>query len=338
MNIEKFDFDLPQKLIAKVPSKERSLSRLLVVGKKLIDKRFDQIMDHLCEEDLLVINNTKVFNARINAERDTGGKVEILIERKLDRFNALALTKSNRPLKLNDKIYIGSVYATLVSKRDYLSVLNFSESIDEVIKNKGSIPIPPYLNRDPLPMDDERYQTVYAEESKMSSTAAPTAGLHFDSTLMERIKEKGIEIAPITLDIGLGTFKPIKDSDFSKHQMHSERINLSKESSELIKSKLNSKGRIISVGTTSLRCLESIFQKFGEIRPFEGETDIFIYPGFKFNVIDALITNFHLPKSTLMLLVSAFAGESTINKAYEHAISNEYRFFSYGDAMFLNRS
>ena len=207
-----------------------------------------------------------------------------------------------------------------------------------VIKNKGSIPIPPYLNRDPLPMDDERYQTVYAEESKMSSTAAPTAGLHFDSTLMERIKEKGIEIAPITLDIGLGTFKPIKDSDFSKHQMHSERINLSKESSELIKSKLNSKGRIISVGTTSLRCLESIFQKFGEIRPFEGETDIFIYPGFKFNVIDALITNFHLPKSTLMLLVSAFAGESTINKAYEHAISNEYRFFSYGDAMFLNRS
>ena len=338
MNIEKFDFDLPQKLIAKVPSKERSLSRLLVVGKKLIDKRFDQILDHLCEEDLLVINNTKVFNARINAERDTGGKVEILIERKLDRFNALALTKSNRPLKLNDKIYIGSVYATLVSKRDYLSVLNFSESIDEVIKNKGSIPIPPYLNRDPLPMDDERYQTVYAEESKMSSTAAPTAGLHFDSTLMERIKEKGIEIAPITLDIGLGTFKPIKDSDFSKHQMHSERINLSKESSELIKSKLNSKGRIISVGTTSLRFLESIFQKFGEIRPFEGETDIFIYPGFKFNVIDALITNFHLPKSTLMLLVSAFAGESTINKAYEHAISNEYRFFSYGDAMFLNRS
>ena len=338
MNIEKFDFDLPQKLIAKVPSKERSSSRLLVVGKKLIDKRFDQILDHLCEEDLLVINNTKVFNARINAERDTGGKVEILIERKLDRFNALALTKSNRPLKLNDKIYIGSVYATLVSKRDYLSVLNFSESIDEVIKNKGSIPIPPYLNRDPLPMDDERYQTVYAEESKMSSTAAPTAGLHFDSTLMERIKEKGIEIAPITLDIGLGTFKPIKDSDFSKHQMHSERINLSKESSELIKSKLNSKGRIISVGTTSLRCLESIFHKFGEIRPFEGETDIFIYPGFKFNVIDALITNFHLPKSTLMLLVSAFAGESTINKAYEHAISNEYRFFSYGDAMFLNRS
>ena len=338
MNIEKFDFDLPQKLIAKVPSKERSLSRLLVVGKKLIDKRFDQILDHLCEEDLLVINNTKVFNARINAERDTGGKVEILIERKLDRFNALALTKSNRPLKLNDKIYIGSIYATLVSKRDYLSVLNFSESIDEVIKNKGSIPIPPYLNRDPLPMDDERYQTVYAEESKMSSTAAPTAGLHFDSTLMERIKEKGIEIAPITLDIGLGTFKPIKDSDFSKHQMHSERINLSKESSELIKSKLNSKGRIISVGTTSLRCLESIFLKFGEIRPFEGETDIFIYPGFKFNVIDALITNFHLPKSTLMLLVSAFAGESTINKAYEHAISNEYRFFSYGDAMFLNRS
>lgn len=337
MNIENFDFELPQNLIAKTPSKERTSSRLLVVGERLIDKKFDQLLDCLHEDDLLVVNDTKVFKARLNAKKKTGGKVEILIERKLDEQKALALTRSNRPLKLNEEVFFGKASATLIARDNYLSIFNFSNNIDEVISNEGSIPIPPYLNREPEEIDDERYQTVYADESKLRSTAAPTAGLHFDNPLLDKIKAKGIIIAPITLDIGLGTFKPIKERDFSRHQMHAEKIYLSEESSDKIRGKLESGGRIVSVGTTSLRCLESIAKKFGEIRPFEGETDIFIYPGFKFKVIDALITNFHLPKTTLMLLVSAFAGENKIKEAYRHAIKQEYRFFSYGDAMFLTK-
>ena len=338
LNIDKFDFDLPEKLIAKTPSKERSHSRLLFAGDTLIDKKFNELTDHLDEGDLLVLNDTKVFNARLNAVKPTGARVEILIEKRLDEFNCLALTKSNRTLKENEIILLENISIQVVAKDGYLFRLRFSEGIDKVIQNYGTIPLPPYIDRDPDDNDYDRYQTIYADENKMRSTAAPTAGLHFDNDLINRIKNKGVKITSITLDIGLGTFKPIKTKDISKHQMHSERIYLSEESSDLIRETMETDSKIVSVGTTSLRCLEAIHQIFGEIRPYEGDTDIFIYPGFKFNVIDSLITNFHLPQTTLILLVSAFAGHETIKTAYQHAIANEYRFFSYGDAMFLNKN
>ena len=210
-------------------------------------------------------------------------------------------------------------------------------STEEIINEYGSLPLPPYLNRGPNEEDYARYQTVYANEENNRSAAAPTAGLHFENSLLNEIKNKGINVASITLDIGLGTFKPITVNDINKHKMHSEKIYLSTETSEMINKTIESKSKIISVGTTSLRCLEAIHRKFGEIKPFEGETDIFIYPGFKFNVVDTLITNFHLPKTTLLLLVSAFAGKDNLKKAYKHAIKQKYMFFSYGDAMLLNR-
>ena len=340
MKITDYTFELPERLIAKKPSKERSSSRLLVVEETLIDKKFTNIIDFLEEGDLLVINDTKVFKARLNAFKSSGGRVEILIEKKIDDRNAMAITKSNRPIKVNDELFIenSKISGVVIHKEDYLCTISFSDTIDEILNNFGSIPLPPYMSRNPDDKDYERYQTVYADNNSERSSAAPTAGLHFDNELLKEIGEKGVNVAPITLDIGLGTFKPITESDFSKHKMHTENITLSRATSDLINETIKSKAKIISVGTTSLRCLESIYQKFGSIKPYEGETDIFIYPGFKFNVVDSLITNFHLPKTTLLLLVSAFAGEHTIKAAYKHAIEKEYMFYSYGDSMLLNRN
>mgnify|MGYP001157316761 FL=1 len=339
MKLTDYNFDLPQELIAKEPAQERTSSRLLVVDEPLADKKFSDILDYLNKGDLLVVNDTKVFKARLEAFKSSGGKVEILIERKLDNFHVLAMTKSNRPLKVNEKLFIGDseVMAEVIQKKDYLCKIKFSKSTEKVIDEYGSLPLPPYLNREPNEEDYARYQTVYAKEENSRSTAAPTAGLHFENSLLNEIKDKGINVASITLDIGLGTFKPITVNDIYKHKMHSEKIYLSAETSEMINKTIESKSKIISVGTTSLRCLEAVHRKFGEIKPFEGETDIFIYPSFKFNVVDALITNFHLPKSTLLLLVSAFAGKDNLKKAYKHAIKQKYMFFSYGDAMLLNR-
>ena len=339
MKITDYNFELPEKLIAKEPALARSSSKLLVVEDQLIDRTFLDIKDYLHEGDLLIVNDTKVFKARLNAFKSSGGKVEILLERKIDEFHALALTKSNRPLKENDILNIdeSEVFIEILQKDDYLSKIKFSKNIEDVIEDYGVIPIPPYLNRDPQEEDYKRYQTVYANHGKERSSAAPTAGLHFENSLLDSIKNKGVNLASITLDIGLGTFKPITESDVLKHKMHSERIYLSEVTSDLINQTLKSKSKIISVGTTSLRCLEAIHSQFGEVKPFEGETDIFIYPGFKFNVVDSLITNFHLPNTTLLLLVSAFAGQDTIKTAYKHAINEEYMFFSYGDAMLLNR-
>ena len=339
MKLTDYNFDLPKELIAKEPSKERTSSRLLVVDEPLTDRNFSNILDYFNKGDLLVVNDTKVFRARLEALKSSGGKVEILIERKLDNFHVLAMTKSNRPLKVNEKLFIGDseVMAEVIQKKDYLCKIKFSKSTEEVIDEYGSLPLPPYLNREPNEEDYARYQTVYAKEENNRSTAAPTAGLHFEDSLLNEIKDKGINIASITLDIGLGTFKPITVNDIYKHKMHSEKIYLSAETSEIINKTIESKSKIISVGTTSLRCLEAVHRKFGQIKPFEGETDLFIYPGFKFKVVDALITNFHLPKTTLLLLVSAFAGKDELKKAYKHAIKQKYKFFSYGDAMLLNR-
>ena len=339
MNIENYNFNLPAELIANQPSINRSDSKLLVVQENLIDEKFKSIINYLKEGDLLVLNDTKVFNARLTANKQTGGKVEILLERQLNEFTASAITKTNRPLKENEILQISDsdVTAVVVEKNDYLCKIEFSRDLETIIDTYGTIPIPPYMNRESNIMDQERYQTVYANDKKRRSSAAPTAGLHFDKSLLSDIESKGIEITNITLDIGLGTFKPISQNDYTKHTMHSEKIYLSEQTSELINRKIRSKSKIISVGTTTLRCLEAVYKKLGKIQPYEGDTDIFIYPGFSFEVVDSLITNFHLPKSTLLLLVSAFAGEIAIKSAYDHAIENRYRFYSYGDSMLLNR-
>tara|TARA_B100000678_G_scaffold2982_1_gene2589 strand:- start:4470 stop:5504 length:1035 start_codon:yes stop_codon:yes gene_type:complete len=339
LNIENYNFNLPEDLIANQPSIKRSDSKLLVVQENLIDEKFKSIINYLKEGDLLVLNDTKVFNARLTANKQTGGKVEILLERQLNEFTASAITKTNRPLKENEILQISDsdVTAVVVEKNDYLCKIEFSRDLETIIDTYGTIPIPPYMNRESNIMDQERYQTVYANDKKRRSSAAPTAGLHFDKSLLSDIESKGIEITNITLDIGLGTFKPISQNDYTKHTMHSEKIYLSEQTSELINRKIRSKSKIISVGTTTLRCLEAVYKKLGKIQPYEGDTDIFIYPGFSFEVVDSLITNFHLPKSTLLLLVSAFAGEIAIKSAYDHAIENRYRFYSYGDSMLLNR-
>lgn len=339
MNIENYNFNLPEDLIANQPSINRSDSKLLVVQENLIDEKFKSIINYLKEGDLLVLNDTKVFNARLTANKQTGGKVEILLERQLNEFTASAITKTNRPLKENEILQISDsdVTAVVVEKNDYLCKIEFSRDLETIIDTYGTIPIPPYMNRESNIMDQERYQTVYANDKKRRSSAAPTAGLHFDKSLLSDIESKGIEITNITLDIGLGTFKPISQNDYTKHTMHSEKIYLSEQTSELINRKIRSKSKIISVGTTTLRCLEAVYKKLGKIQPYEGDTDIFIYPGFSFEVVDSLITNFHLPKSTLLLLVSAFAGENAIKSAYDHAIEKRYRFYSYGDSMLLNR-
>ena len=339
MDIEDYNFELPEALIAKEPKSERSSSRLLIAEDRLIDKKFSDLIDSLGNGDLLVINDTKVFKARLEAQKVSGGKVELLIERKIDANNALALTKSNRPLRESERLQVTNtnIFADIIKKDGYLSLIQFSEDIDDVLDRFGTVPLPPYIDRKPDDNDEARYQTVYADANNMNSVAAPTAGLHFDNELLERIKAKGVNIASITLNIGIGTFKPIKQNDVRKHIMHSEKIYLSESNANIINEALLSNSRIFCVGTTSLRCLESIYSKFDEIKSYEGETDIFIYPGFKFKVADYLITNFHLPKTTLLLLVSAFSGLDRIKAAYKHAIENEYRFFSYGDAMLLKR-
>ena len=339
LKLEDFNFQLPRELIASSPLKERSSSKLLVIKKGFEDLTFKDLPSLLRPEDVLVINDTSVIKARLHGKKETGAKVEILIERIINEEKALVQTKSNAPLRKGDKvlIYKGGEFLSLLEKVDDLWTVFFSKPPRQIINEFGSVPLPPYIKRKANPLDSERYQTVYADSSKDFSVAAPTAGLHFENELLDSITDKGINIAKITLHIGMGTFKPIKDMSIIGHKMHKESIEVGQEAVDLITQSKNAGGRVICVGTTALRCLESISKENGGVlKPFTGETDIFIYPGFKFTVADALITNFHLPRSTLLLLVSAFGGYEKIQKAYEYAIRKKYRFYSYGDSMFIS--
>ena len=339
LKLEDFNFQLPQELIASSPLKERSSSKLLVIKKGFEDLTFKDLPSLLRPEDVLVINDTSVIKARLYGKKETGAKVEILIERIIDEEKALVQTKSNAQLRKGDKIliYKGGEFLSLLEKVDDLWTVYFSKPPRQIINDFGSIPLPPYIKRKANPLDSESYQTVYADSSKDFSVAAPTAGLHFENELLDSITNKGINIAKITLHIGMGTFKPVKDISIIGHKMHKECIEVGKEAVDLITQSKDAGGKVICVGTTTLRCLESISKANGGVlKPFTGETDIFIYPGFKFTVADALITNFHLPRSTLLLLVSAFGGYEKIQKAYEYAIRKKYRFYSYGDSMFIS--
>tara|TARA_B100000686_G_C16799446_1_gene984904 strand:- start:1905 stop:2933 length:1029 start_codon:yes stop_codon:yes gene_type:complete len=339
LKLQEYNFLLPEKLIASRPPKERGSSRLLVLNKQLEDSYIESLDEYLNPGDLLVLNDTKVLKARLNARRATGGYVEVLIERLLGDNLALAQTRSNRKLHKGDILSLedSSIEIKLLNKDDSLFKIEFSEEPRRILEIYGQVPLPPYIKRVPEELDEARYQTVYADESKENSVAAPTAGLHFTKKQLSTIEQKGIEIAYITLDIGLGTFAPIRIDNFEKHIMHKERVLIDEAAVKTINRVLDSGSKIVAVGTTVLRCLESVYSMFNKLTPFEGEIDLFIYPGYKFGVVDSLITNFHLPKSSLFLLVCAFGGTQNLKSAYDHAIKYNYKFFSYGDAMLINK-
>ena len=326
-------------MIAKKPPHKRGSSRLLVLNKELEDAMVKDFVEYLNPGDLLVLNDTKVLKARLDTRKPTGGFVEVLIERLLNDKCALAQTRSNRKILKGDfvKVEGSSIEIKILDKEGPLFKIQFSEEPKEVLDIYGKVPLPPYIKRMADKQDEARYQTVYANNDKENSVAAPTAGLHFTKAQLKEIKEKGVEIVHITLDIGLGTFAPIRIEEVKNHVMHSERVSVDKEVADKINKVVNSDSRVIAVGTTVLRCLESVFTKFNKLMPYEGETDLFIYPGHKFGIVDSLLTNFHLPKSSLFLLVCAFGGTQDLKSAYRHAVEQNYKFFSYGDAMLINK-
>jgi len=330
-----YDYNLPKELIAKYPVEPRDSCRLMVLNRK--DKSikhtiFRNIGDYLESGDLLVLNDTKVIPARLIGRKETGSKIEIFLLRELGENIWEALGKNIKRLKLGQKVIFGDgFYCELLEKgKDgKIKVKLFADNVKEAINKYGHIPLPPYISREDEDKDRQLYQTVFAR--KEGAVASPTAGLHFTEELLNNLKEKGINITYITLHVGLGTFKPIKVEDITKHKMHEEYYSIPDESLNLIMETKEKNKRVIAVGTTVVRALES----YGKTGKKEGYSDIYIYPPFQFKIVDALITNFHLPKSTLLLLVSAFAGRDFIMKAYREAIKNKYRFYSYGDAMFI---
>lgn len=337
MKLTDFDFNLPPELIAQYPCTPRSASRLLCLDKitgKITHKLFNELPELLFPEDLLVFNDTKVIPARIFGSKRTGGKIEILIERILSKNRVLAHVKSNKKLKVGSEILCDCIIAEVLQRHGDLFeiIFHIEDTILETLEKIGHIPLPPYINRSDEALDKECYQTVFAKHK--GAVAAPTAGLHFDEQLLNKVKEKGINIGFVTLHVGSGTFQPIREEDIEKHKMHTEYFEVSSSLCEQVKTVKQKGGRVIAVGTTSVRSLEAA-SKTGELKPFRGDTDIFIYPSYSFHCVDAIITNFHLPKSTLLLLICAFANYENIMRSYQEAITRYYRFFSYGDAMFI---
>lgn len=341
MKTSDFYYDLPKELIAQTPVEPRDSSRLLILGRnngEIEHKHFYDIIEYLHEGDLLVVNDSRVLPARIfGIKEETGARVEFLLLKQISGNKWETLCKPGKKAKEGTKFTFGDglLKATVVEvKDDGNRVVDFEcdENFFAALDKIGQMPLPPYITEELK--DKERYQTVYSHE--LGSAAAPTAGLHFTKELMDRIREKGINIANVTLHVGLGTFRPVKVDDVTNHKMHSEHYEVSEETAKLIKQTKENGGRVIAVGTTSCRTLESVATQYGEIIACDGFTDIFIYPGYKFKVLDGLITNFHLPESTLIMLVSAFAGFDNVMNAYKNAVDEKYRFFSFGDAMFIS--
>ncbi|PXF29211.1 S-adenosylmethionine tRNA ribosyltransferase [Pokkaliibacter plantistimulans] len=339
MQVKDFHFELPDELIARYPMAERSASRLLCLDGQSGDinfKVFRDIAGMISDKDLLVFNNTRVIPARLFGQKDSGGKVEVLVERIVDDKRVLAHIRSSKSPKPGTRLLLeGQVEAEMLARHDALFELAFlgDESVLSVLERVGHMPLPPYISREDELEDRERYQTVYNE--KPGAVAAPTAGLHFDEPLLKVLQDKGVEFAFVTLHVGAGTFQPVRVDRIEDHHMHSEYLEVSAEVCEAVRRTRARGGRVIAVGTTSVRSLESA-SRSGHIEPYVGETDIFIYPGYVFRSVDALITNFHLPESTLLMLVSALAGYEHIMSAYQRAIAERMRFFSYGDAMFIS--
>jgi S-adenosylmethionine:tRNA ribosyltransferase-isomerase len=339
LTLNDFDYSLPPELIAQEPLAERSASRLLVVdGDALADRRFTDLPALVRAGDLLVLNDTRVIHARLYGVKDSGGHVEVLIERAVGPHEALAQVRASKSPRAGSTLRLGDAFEVSVLGRvGEFFHLRFpaGEDLFALLERHGKLPLPPYITRPAGEADEARYQTVFARAP--GSVAAPTAGLHFDEALLARIAASGARCAWLTLHVGAGTFQPVRADELGEHRMHRERYLIPQETADAIAATRAAGGRVIAIGTTSLRALEAAAQD-GPLDAGSGETELFILPGFRFQVVDALITNFHLPKSTLLMLVSAFAGMARVRRAYAHAVSERYRFFSYGDAMFLTRN
>jgi S-adenosylmethionine:tRNA ribosyltransferase-isomerase len=333
MQISDFDYALPDELIARYPAAERRASRLLEVGSQLADRQFAQLPELLRSGDLLVFNDSRVIPARLAAVKDTGGRAEILIERVESECCALAQVRASKTPKKGGRLRLASGDEVIVAGRDdEFFVLDFPRPVLALLEAVGEVPLPPYLGREAEPDDVERYQTVYAKDP--GAVAAPTAGLHFDRQMLDDTLAAGVQHAYVTLHVGAGTFQALRSEAVEANRLHLERVQVTDACSEAVRECRAAGGRVIAVGTTSVRALECASRN-GEIRPFDGDTDLFIRPGYEFRSVDAMITNFHLPKSSLLMLVAAFAGRERILAAYAHAVQSKYRFFSYGDSMFI---
>jgi S-adenosylmethionine:tRNA ribosyltransferase-isomerase len=333
MRIRDFDYSLPDELIARYPTPERRASRLLEVHDALVDRRFAELPSLLRPGDLLVFNDTRVIHARLRGRKATGGRVEVLVERVTGETRALAQVRASKSPKAGGQLVFDDGVTARVEGRDgEFFELEFSTPLMPFLDAAGEVPLPPYIDRDPELADDERYQTVYARDP--GAVAAPTAGLHFDEAMLAATLAMGVRHAWVTLHVGAGTFQPLRREDVEANRLHSERVQVGAECCELVARTRAEGGRVIAVGTTSVRALECA-SLGGSLVPFQGETDLFILPGYRFRSVDAMLTNFHLPQSSLLMLVAAFAGRERVLAAYRHAVAQRYRFFSYGDSMFL---
>ncbi|MCF6189081.1 MAG: tRNA preQ1(34) S-adenosylmethionine ribosyltransferase-isomerase QueA [Cocleimonas sp.] len=343
MQLSDFRYSLPPELIAQEALEERAASRLLHVNTQtdpatFHDKTFSDILDLIHKDDLLIFNNTRVIPARLHGQKESGGKVEVLVERVLDDHRILAHVRANKSPKAGGLLLLeGALKAEVLGREDRLFEICFlhKRGVFELLEEYGHIPLPPYIEREDTEADKERYQTVFAQ--KLGAVAAPTAGLHFTDNLLQTLKDKGVATAQVTLHVGAGTFLPVSVDNLEDHVMHSEWVEVDQQVCDAVKQCKARGGKVVAVGTTSVRSLESAAKATGTLQPFTGDTKLFITPGYNFNVVDAMITNFHLSESTLLMLVSAFSGYENIKMAYEHAIAEKYRFFSYGDSMFLEK-
>jgi S-adenosylmethionine:tRNA ribosyltransferase-isomerase len=337
LSLDDFDYPLPSECIAQVPLAERSASRLLELEDgAFVDRLFVDLPTLLQPGDLLVMNDTRVLHARLFGHKASGGQVEVLVERVTGDDTVLAQVRASKSPKPGTTLRLADAFeAEVLDREGEFYRLRFPGDVVELIEAHGKLPLPPYIERVAESADEERYQTVFARAR--GSVAAPTAGLHFDAPLLERLRERGIGIAHVTLHVGAGTFQPVRERDLSRHRMHVECYQVPQATAEAVAATRKRGGRIVAVGTTSLRTLESAARGDGTLKVGAGETALFVTPGYEFRVVDLLITNFHLPKSTLLMLVSAFGGMAPIRAAYRHAIDNGYRFFSYGDAMLIHR-
>ncbi|HIE54965.1 MAG TPA: tRNA preQ1(34) S-adenosylmethionine ribosyltransferase-isomerase QueA, partial [Chromatiaceae bacterium] len=330
-------FDLPESLVAQFPMPERSSSRLLVMNRdgRLSDRIFADLSELLQPDDLLVLNDTRVMKARLFGQKESGGHVEILVERLLSPQRLLAQMRASKPPRPGGRILIGEFELRVLGREADMFELALEEgSVSGLMEVHGHVPLPPYIRREDETFDESRYQTVYAREE--GSVAAPAAGLHFDHLLLEQLKAKGVRQVWVTLHVGAGTFQPVRSENLGEHRMHAEWLKVDEAVCDAVEETRRGGGRVVAVGTTSVRALETA-ARGGELKPFTGETRLFITPGYRFRVVDALVTNFHLPESTLLMLVCALGGYDEVMRAYRHAVARGYRFFSYGDAMFLQR-
>jgi len=341
MRLDEFDYSLPEDLIAQQPSDARGDSRLLCLDGRsgaLQDAMFRELPSYLRPEDILLFNDTRVIKARLQGRKASGGQVEVLVERLLDDHHVLAQVRASHPPPEASLLFLGEDITATVVKREgdfYRIRFDGTAPVLQVLETAGQVPLPPYIGRPPHAADEERYQTVFAREP--GAVAAPTAGLHFDETMLIRLRDMGVHMASVTLHVGAGTFQPVRAENVADHVMHSEWYQVSNEAVKAIASARAAGGRVVAVGTTTLRALESAASG-GELAAGQGETNLFVLPGYRFRVVERLLTNFHLPRSTLLMLVAAFGGAEQVRRAYRHAVERRYRFLSFGDAMLIERA